>query len=368
MAESIKPSGNQQQKPASYQQISGPYPALPAPPFTRGDASFHGQDQMTAAVFAPGKQAATPTALHQLGRFWIKINRDWMFNLAGMLAYNLLTAAFPLLAVSISLLGVILQNSPHACSPNHLEGQIINGLASILPSQISGLKAERGHPDQITILCAKLSHESALLFLVGIITGLWFGSRLFVKMENCFGVIFRLRSRSFLRQNGVAFGMVALFVLLGPLSLLATVVPESLLQAFGLPPSSSVIWSHVIGSLVGAGITFLLLELIYIVVPNQPVHPKDVWGGAVVAALLLSAYEVIFPIYAHYLSTSNSYGAVAGLIVIVLLFFYYFANIILLGAEINSWYHGQQEAPGDVATVLAQANHQQQHSPHPIAE
>ena len=117
--------------------------------------------------------------------------------------------------------------------------------------------------------------------------------------------------------------------------------------------------SHLIGSFFGAVIAFLLLELIYVVVPNQRVRFREAWGGALVAALLLSAYELLFPLYADFLSKSNSYGALAGLIVIVLLFFYYFASIVLLGAEINSWYHGQQESTGDVATVLAQASRQQ---------
>jgi membrane protein len=356
VAETIQPKSNQQQTPESYPQLSGPYPAFPPPAFTQGSASFHGQERLTAATLSTAQQAAATTPLRQLGRFWIKINRDWMFNLAGMLAYNLLLAAFPLLIVSISLLGIIFQQYPNACSPNHLEGQIISSLASVLPTQISGLRPEHGHPAQITSLCAKLSHESALLGLVGIITGLWFGSRLFVKIENCFGVIFRLRSRSFLRQNGTALGMTALFVVLAPLSVAVTVVPERLLEALGGPQTSSSVVSHLIGSLIGAIIAFFLLELIYVVVPNQRVRAKDVWGGALVAALLLSAYELLFPLYARYLASSNSYGAVAGLLVIVLLFFYYFANIILLGAEINSWYHGHQESSGDVATMLAQAN------------
>ena len=299
-----------------------------------------------------------PTFWRQLLRFWIKINRDWMFNLAGMLAYNLLLAAFPLLILSISVLGIIFQYSASACSPNRIEGQLIDSLASVLPAQISGIRGRpHGGAAPITVLCDKLSSETFLLAAVGMIAGLWFGSRLFVKMENSFGVIFRLRSRSFLRQNGVALGMTVLFAVLGPLSVMVVVIPERLLEAAGGPHITSPLLSRLIGSACGLVIAFVLLELIYVVVPNQQVRLKDVWVGALVAAVLLSAYELLFPIYARFLSSSTSYGAAAGLIVIVLLFFYYFANIILLGAEINSWFHGQQESSGDVATVLAEANH-----------
>ncbi len=307
------------------------------------------------------EQRPMPSSLwRQLARFWIKINRDWMFNLAGMLAYNLLLAALPLLILSISLLGIIFQHSTAACSPTSIEGQLITSLASVLPSQITGIRLhDHSTITPITALCTKLSHESFTLAAIGVITGLWFGSRLFVKIENCFGVIFRLRSRGFLRQNGIALGMTALFAVLGPLSVLVTIIPARLLEALGGPHPPSDILSRLAGSLFGIIIGFLLLELIYVVVPNQRVRPGEVWCGALVAALLLSAYELVFPTYAHFLARSNSYGAVAGLIVIVLLFFYYFAIIVLLGAEINSWYHGHKESSGDVATVFAQASRQQ---------
>ena len=33
--------------------------------------------------------------IHELLAFWKKINYDWIFNLAGLLAYNFLMALFP---------------------------------------------------------------------------------------------------------------------------------------------------------------------------------------------------------------------------------------------------------------------------------
>ncbi len=298
--------------------------------------------------------------MSQLGRFWIKINRDWMFNLAGMLAYNLLLAVLPLLILSISLLGLIFAHSANACSPNHPEGEWISDLASFLPAQITGAGRGRGGATSLTLLCDKLSHESLILAVLGVITGLWFGSRLFVKLENSLGIIFRLRSRNFWRQNGIALGMTILFAILGPLSVLVTIAPTRLLASLGGPQTSSDFFSHLIGWLFGLIIAFLLIELIYVVVPNQRVRPGAVWGGAMVAALLLSVYDLIFQLYARLFFSSNSYGAIAGLLVILLLFFYYFAVILLLGAEINSWHFGYAAASGDVATILAQANQQEQ--------
>jgi hypothetical protein len=67
-----------------------------------------------------------------------------MFNLAGMLSYNLMLSVFPLLILSISLLGIIFQHSTAACSASHFEGQLITNLASFLPSQITSAHRERG--------------------------------------------------------------------------------------------------------------------------------------------------------------------------------------------------------------------------------
>jgi YihY family inner membrane protein len=294
--------------------------------------------------------------LRQLGRFWMKINRDWMFNLAGMLSYNLLLSVFPLLILSISLLGIIFQHSTAACSADQFEGQIITDLASFLPSQITGAHRERGGATSITTLCATLSHDSFTLAAFGIITGLWFGSRLFVKLENALGIIFRLRSSSFWRQNTIALGMTILFAVLGPLSVLVTLAPERVLGGISGPTMAATTLGHVIGWLCGLVIAFCLIELIYVVVPHQRVRPQEVWRGALVAAFLLSAYELVFPLYAHFFSPASTYGAIAGLMAILLLFFYYFAVILLLGAEINSWHHGYSESSGDIATILSQAD------------
>jgi len=40
--------------------------------------------------------------LDTLGGFWTKINNDWIFNLAGLLAYNILMALFPLLLLLLA--------------------------------------------------------------------------------------------------------------------------------------------------------------------------------------------------------------------------------------------------------------------------
>src|SRR6516162_7960703 len=48
------------------------------------------------------------TLLEVVGGFWAKLNNDWVFNLAGLLAYNFLMALFPLLLLLLAGCGVVL--------------------------------------------------------------------------------------------------------------------------------------------------------------------------------------------------------------------------------------------------------------------
>jgi membrane protein len=287
----------------------------------------------------------------QLSGFWFKINRDWMFNLASMLAYNLLLSVFPLLLLLVSLLGLIFQHVPSTCTPHRAEGQLFSALLYALPSQFSGSRGAA-----LASLCLELSEESFPLACIGVMAALWLGSRLFVKMENAFGVIFRLPSRNFWRQQGIAFGMASLFAVLAPFSVFLSVAPARLLGLARRTPSNPSLAGYTVGFVCGTLVTFLLLVLIYIIVPNQRMRFGQVWKGALVAALLLSLYELGFPLYEHFFASSTSYSTLAGLIALMLLFFYYFTVLVLLGAEINSWTHGQQEASGDIATLLAKVN------------
>ncbi|HEY7125008.1 MAG TPA: YihY/virulence factor BrkB family protein [Ktedonobacterales bacterium] len=324
------------------------------PPFSRrGAGPQNSQPLMALDISAQGMHASiTSRWRHQLAGFWFKINRDWMFNLASMLAYNLLLAVFPLLLLLVSLLGLLFKQSPATCTTHRAEGQFFSALLYALPSQFSGA----GRGAAMTSLCLKLSSESFPLACIGIVTALWLGSRLFVKFENAFGVIFRLPSRAFYRQQGTAFGMAALFTVLAPFSLLLSVAPAHLLGLARHTSTNPSLAGYAVGFVCGTLVTFLLLALIYMIVPNQRVRFREIWKGALVSALLLSIYELCFPLYEHFFASSSSYGTLVGLIALMLLFFYYFTVLVLLGAEINSWSHGQQEASGDIATMLAQVN------------
>lgn len=302
----------------------------------------------TGAAPGPAKAAAW---LETLGGFWMKINNDWIFNLAGLLAYNFLMALFPLLLLLLAGAGVVLQR----LSPS-TDQQLQRALAAMLPGStgavlVAGIEAD-------------LKKSVGALLVVGILAALLNGSQLFVTLEGCLGIIFRLRGRDPLRQNRMAFGMLLIFLVTAALVFLVSILPAAL--AALVDPSGR---SPIGGILTGGGRLVILFTAVllffgatYAFVPNRQTRwhswGKN-WQGAVVAAVLVMLYAPLFGLVQQHLLHADNYGSVAAFAIVMLLFLYYLAFILLLGAEINSWVAGQRETAGDLPSMLhaVQAHH-----------
>lgn len=75
-----------------------------------------------------------------------------------------------------------------------------------------------------------LTRTAGLTLLFALVSALFLGSRLFIVVEDCFGIIFGHAGRSPLRQNLMAAGMLVVYLVLLPLIFLAPAVtgaPES---------------------------------------------------------------------------------------------------------------------------------------------
>src|SRR5258706_16319498 len=118
----------------------------------------------------------------------------------------------PLLLLLLAACGLVLQVlSPHA------ELQLERTLAAALPGT-TGTVLVQG-------VAAHLKKSVGLLLAVGLVAACLAGSRLFVTLEGCFGIVFRLRGRDPLHQNRIAFGMLALFLLVVAVGFLISILP-----------------------------------------------------------------------------------------------------------------------------------------------
>jgi membrane protein len=279
-----------------------------------------------------------------IAAFWVKINNDWIFNLSGLLAYTFLFAVFPLLILVLAITGFILRN----IAPG-TETLATDNIVRALPAGIGSVIVE--------VVSARLKASADWLLVVGLVTALFAGSRLFITLENCLGVVFRLRGRDPFRQNRTAFLLLLLYLVVLPLFLITFLLPAGVERLFD-PAGRDVVGTTVVTA-VGFVLAFvaatLLFALMYTFIPYRKrswrrLRPN--WRGAVVAALLLLLYELLFPLYANLVLNPANYGTVAVFAVVILAFFYYFAFIVLLGAEINSWSAGQRETASDLPGIL----------------
>jgi membrane protein len=291
-------------------------------------------------------------------RFCYKAFNDWIFDLAGMLAYYLLLATVPIFLLLIGGVGLVLSGLRPGT-----EARLVAALEQALPSEISS--------NIIVAVTNDLKQSSGVLLVVGLISALFFGSRLVVRMDDCFTIIYRERSRSVWGQQLVALGLTALFVLLAPVMFLAAAVPSLLTttvvqQLWHVEPPGLL---GQVAGFVGAYLAaFAWLLAIYLLVPSRHVGWRNSWPGAALAALFVIIYELLFPWFVSELIHPGKYGETAGFLLILLSFFYYFAFLLLLGAEVNSWLAGHRETPEDVPTLLHYAIIHRRFPEHPSEE
>jgi len=274
--------------------------------------------------------------------FITKFNNDWAMNLSAALAYNFMMAVFPLVIALFSILGLIL-GALNPTAYDQLRIQIMH----VFPSATSAS----------TLLDAALNQlkkNAGFLGILAIILALFNGSRLFILIEGCFDIIYHIKPRSIIPQNAMAFAMLLLFIILVPIMVLAATGPAlvfSILQntPIGQIPGIKLVFSlgGILGGLIAA---YILFQAIYIVVPNQKISFRNSWLGSVVAAILLQAYLILFPLYVARFLTGYASQALG--LVILLIFFYYFAVILFLGAEVNAFKEGVRATPSDLVTLV----------------
>ena len=283
--------------------------------------------------------------------FLNKFNNDWAMVFAGSLAYSLLTAIVPILLALFSVLGFILGQG----TVDYVTQHLTSGSNKVLNEAVTL---------QLKMVISQLNREAGLLALIAIITAIFGGSRLFVGLEGCLDIVYRVRPRKVIGQNVMAILMMILFIILVPIMIFAATLP-GFIQAFIvsnpifrqipivniLANNALTIWlAGFAGGLLAA---FLLFWAIYVIIPNQKIRLNRSWQGALTSAFALELFiTLVFPLYvSHFM---GNYAGQAGLVVILLVFFYYFAVILMLGAEVNAYFFEKvRPLPNDLATFVS---------------
>jgi membrane protein len=263
-------------------------------------------------------------------------------NWAVLLAWNALTAMFPIMLLVIAVLGFVLEFAGVS------QRSLIENLVAIMPTSSA-------RQETLDALQGVKQH-SGLIFLFAVLSFVWSGAGLFSQMDQAFAAVYGIQQRDVVPQKLMSVAMMLLFVLLAGL----TLVSSSLLPLLKYVPllpgalsggTATVALQAVVGVLAGV----VLFGSIYFVVPNRPQRIVDVWPGALLAGVLFELLTLLFPLYLHLTGGGNTYGKTFGLFLLLLAYAYSLGLITMLGVTLNAVVQGWPALTGASEGVETQA-------------
>ena len=256
-------------------------------------------------------------------RFWRVMMDANVTGSSAMVAYNLLLGLVPVALLALFVGGQVL-------SSHSVQQSVFRDLRGIFP----GADAHT-----LDSLLDQIQSSTTSTGVLALLASLWLGSSFWGALDTAFALIYRCKSRTWLRQKRFALGMVVV-VLLFMIATVAVPTVLSILKAgasalpFDLARVPGALYSiSLLSSLV---LLFGSLALIYARVPNRPVRWRAVWPGALGATTAIGVLGFAFPLYLTSISTIARFGTTIVFILLMLGWFYVVAFVILSGAIVNS--------------------------------
>ena len=261
------------------------------------------------------------------GLFPVRVARKFVEhggpNQAVLIAWNYLTAVFPI-ALALAAIGGLVLNAA-GFTPQTFAEQ----LGSLLPGDL-------GTQQALIEGINSLQQQTGLFALLALVGFVWTGSGLFGAMDNVFSLVFETPGRSFIRQKLMALLMMALFVVLSLLAVGSSALVPLLDQIPGMPFSlthgdTGFVLQVVIGVLAG----FVLFFAIYVVVPNRRQRLSSVFAAALFGGVAFEVLTLLWPLYIRLNQGGiNRFGSQFAFLFLLLAFFYFLGLITVIGADI----------------------------------
>jgi membrane protein len=247
-------------------------------------------------------------------------NHDAAQRAAGV-AYFAVLSIFPLLLGLIALFGVFLPAL-------NLQDKLMTFVGDNLPGSI----------DIIRQNLTSIIKLRGILGVLSIIFLFWSGSTMFSAVSLAINRAWDIsRNRPFFvrksRELGMALGTGILFLL----SLGASAVISILSRVPDMPESGLMI-ANVSSRLAAFLLMLAVFLLLYKLIPNTRTYWRNIWPGALLAAVLFEIARIVFIFYLeNFANYQLIYGSIAS-IIILLIWIYYSAFIMILGAEFSFQY------------------------------
>jgi membrane protein len=253
-------------------------------------------------------------------------------RLGAALAYFAAFSVIPLLLLFAAVAGALL-------GENQVELEIVQRLREFIgPSTAETVQ---------TVLQTIYADKGAngLTTIVSVIALLYGATGLFRHLKSSLNVVWNVSNsnenkiRGFVKDTVLSFiaalGMgLGLFLVLGLNTVLFTFV-RSLNSLY--PEMTLVTLWQVLGVGVLLGVATLVFGVIYKLLPDAQVTWHDVWVGASISALLLTASQFVLSVGLSSSSLETIYGA-ASMFMFILIWVYISAHIVLIGAEFTQVY------------------------------
>lgn len=230
-----------------------------------------------------------------------EFNTDNASQLAASVSYSLLFSLFPFALAIISISGFIIESSS-------FQQQIINGLAALVPTArnlIASTLREAASAREIT----------GLLAIIGLIySALAFFNSLRVSLDTAWGI---KQPYPFLKGQltNILMMLFAFIAFIGFIWISTWIrfINEIAVQNDIVKVTHSLIFSRVIFGVISIMPAFGIILLLYKFIPNKRPKWRDIWPGALSAAVSLEVIRLGFIWYVKNFATYNLvYGPVGG--------------------------------------------------------
>jgi membrane protein len=251
-------------------------------------------------------------------------------HLAAMIAYFGLLSSVSLIFLALALFG--------------FTGRAEE--SSYLVEELSRLFPSSSISDIVRVVGA-LTENATTLGLIGGAFLIWTSLSLFSVLESAFNIVYGRPNRPFVRGKALATlfmagSLTAVFV-----SIVAGSFGFRVLRRFVPGFTENAVVAYGLSMLVSTIAVFIFLVFAYERLTNAKLTLRQVWPGAVLAALLLQVTFQVLPLFIRFSRDVVALQAL-GTSALLLVWLYVMANVIVFGAEVN-WFLGTRRDEGEVA-------------------
>lgn len=275
---------------------------------------------MTASV-----QHALPPwriALRVLRRAIANFAEDRCTQMSAAISYFALFSMFPITMLAVSIFGIVLRDE-------EVERRVLEWIVDGIPIEDSSVRSS----------LQAVADLGPTLTIVSLFGALWTASALSSAVQRALNTAFDVdEGRPLLHAKLIDYTLLPVIGMLFLSSIVLTatwrVAQANASTRFGFV-EGQFSWAWDLGALAIPGLlTFASFLFIYWFLPNRAVRVRDLWPGALLAAVMFEAVKAGFATYlANFANYDVVYGSLGG--VIALMFWVYVsANILLFGAEV----------------------------------